>query len=413
MHTLSRKTVLVAGLFLLAIIGIPSAIFLSQQNQDDRSRASAATTLAFEPAATNAAPIEKNLGESVAIDVMVDPGSNLPSHVTLEMQFDETTLQANQDAFAVNATAFPLTIEGPIYESGKVLISVSIGNDATKAIQTKTKVGTLTLQTIAGTEGNASEIRFGPRSGVLSIGTQDQASENVLATTMPTYVTIINTEGPTIIPTIPTQIPTVSLSPSPQATITPSVIPSPTISSSGTVIKLDVLLHGIGRGGDNANPNEYTLSNKEPAHRDRDVIVWIYDDSNILTASKAGTITYQETTGNFIGEIDFGSRVPTGDYTVRVKEPTHLAKRVPGIQQLVQGQANQIRQIALVAGDVNNDNVLNIIDYNALIGCYSDLLPPVSCDDATAVLTDLNDDVAVNQFDYNLFLREITVQTGN
>ncbi len=69
--------------------------------------------------------------------------------------------------------------------------------------------------------------------------------------------------------------------------------------------------------------------------------------------------------------------------------------------------------VTMVAGDVNGDNSLNILDYNLLVGCYSDLLPAISCTQATKVKTDLNDNGDVNQFDYNLFLREITVQTGN
>jgi hypothetical protein len=47
-----------------------------------------------------------------------------------------------------------------------------------------------------------------------------------------------------------------------------------------------------------------------------------------------------------------------------------------------------------------------------LIGCYSDFSPAKSCTSANKLLTDLNDDGNVNQTDYNLFLREISVQNG-
>jgi len=48
-----------------------------------------------------------------------------------------------------------------------------------------------------------------------------------------------------------------------------------------------------------------------------------------------------------------------------------------------------------------------------LMGCYSDFLPPVSCQAVYQAPSDLTDDGNVNQFDYNLFLREISTQPGD
>ncbi len=171
----------------------------------------------------------------------------------------------------------------------------------------------------------------------------------------------------------------------------------------------------IGKCGDNANPTGNNLSNKSPLHKTRDVTVYVYDAMNQLTATSAGTITYASASGNFTGTVNLGNAIATttGAYTVLLKENTHLRKLVAGIQQLRPSQDNVMSPISLVAGDVNNDNSLNILDYNLLIGCYSDLLPAVSCTAPYKILTDINDDGAVNQFDYNLILREITVQNGN
>jgi hypothetical protein len=47
-----------------------------------------------------------------------------------------------------------------------------------------------------------------------------------------------------------------------------------------------------------------------------------------------------------------------------------------------------------------------------MIGCYSDFEPVANCTPAEALATDFNDDGAVNQVDYNLFLREIVTQPG-
>jgi hypothetical protein len=53
-------------------------------------------------------------------------------------------------------------------------------------------------------------------------------------------------------------------------------------------------------------------------------------------------------------------------------------------------------------GDINEDNVLNILDYNLLLNCYSDLSPQRGpCDANQKAAADLTDDGRVQQFDYN------------
>jgi hypothetical protein len=56
---------------------------------------------------------------------------------------------------------------------------------------------------------------------------------------------------------------------------------------------------------------------------------------------------------------------------------------------------------------------MNILDYNILMNCYSDLLPPVNCDALKKGSADLTDDGQVNQYDYNLFLRELNNRGGD
>jgi hypothetical protein len=56
--------------------------------------------------------------------------------------------------------------------------------------------------------------------------------------------------------------------------------------------------------------------------------------------------------------------------------------------------------------------MVNALDYNTIIECFSDLLSK-TCNDKTRLVADLNDDDKVNQVDYNLLLREISVQNGD
>ncbi len=414
-----HKKQLIIATLLTIMAAIPASLFLAQEPQETRSRASASTTLSYTINGTNA-PIETGVGEPIAIDIIVTPGSNLPSLVKLEMQYDPNILQPGTNPFIVNTTAFPTTIEGPVVINGRVLISVSIGSDATKAIQQPTKVGTLNLVTKAPTTGIPSEITFGTRSQVLSLAQSDEATENVLATTSPAYVSVTAPITPTTIASAsPTASPTIAPSPSPVASITaqPSVTigqsPTPTLSPLSTQLSFSVLMHGIGNSGDNANPFGSDLSNKQPLHPAREVTVFIYNDQNQLTLTKTGTVTYATASGSFTGTIDVGNAVTSGEYTIRVKEETHLRRLVGGIQRINVQQNNVMPAVTMVAGDVNGDNSLNILDYNLIVGCYSDLLPAISCTETNKVKTDLNDNGDVNQFDYNLFLREITVQTGN
>ncbi len=192
----------------------------------------------------------------------------------------------------------------------------------------------------------------------------------------------------------------------PSPTITPTSTPAP----GNTTLSLTLLLHGIGQGGDSANPA--SGGNPDPLHPQRNVRVEVLNAQNQLVATKDGAVNYNSTSGKFTGNIDMGSAFVTGAYTVKVKTNQFLKSLVPGIQTITAGTTNQMPQTVLINGEINGDNVINILDYNILMGCYSDFLPAVSCTAANNLLSDLDDDGAVNQFDYNLFLRELTNRQG-
>lgn len=228
--------------------------------------------------------------------------------------------------------------------------------------------------------------------------------------------------GPTNTPiptTVPTDVPTATTAPTVEPTLTtvPTKVPSatptlPITPGNSTVINLNLFLHGIGQSGDNTNLTSYSLSNQNPLHPAQNAAVSIFDASNNLITSTSGTVTFDSTSGSFKGAIDLGSAITTGVYTVKVKTDRHLYRLIAGIQTLTAGQANTLPTTDIIAGDSNDDNKLNILDYNALINCYSDLAPAVACNDTLKLQTDFNDDGNVNQVDYNLFLREIATQPG-
>lgn len=195
-----------------------------------------------------------------------------------------------------------------------------------------------------------------------------------------------------------------------QANYTPVATPTP--ASSNATLSLDVFLHGIGNSGDNANPLANSLSNKNPLTPQRNASVSLFDVNNNMISSGSGLITYSSASGSFVGTITTTSPVPAGKYQIKINTDYHLTRLVSGIQTLVVGQTNAVPAVQLVAGDANNDNRLDIRDYNMMLDCYSDLSPAADCNPTKKIQTDSNDDGAVNQFDYNLFLREISTQPG-
>lgn len=183
---------------------------------------------------------------------------------------------------------------------------------------------------------------------------------------------------------------------------------------NSTDLNFTILLHGIGNSGDNANPTASSLSNKDPLHKTRDLTVQIYNQSNTKVFEKTdATISYNAANGNFLGTVALPTNFQTGVYTVYVQSPHYLKKRLPGILTITVNQNNTMPAVHLVTGDVKIDNALNILDYNIIIGCYSDFAPAVSCTPELKENSDITDDGEVNQFDYNLFLRDLSVQNGD
>lgn len=172
---------------------------------------------------------------------------------------------------------------------------------------------------------------------------------------------------------------------------------------------LKVYLHGIGNGGDNVNPT--SQGNMTPVHTQRTASVQVFNAANQLVSDNQAQLTYDAGNGVFKGPVSLAG-IQTGAYTIKIKTNQYLRGLIPGIQNLSNGQTVALPEIRLVDGDVNGDNQVNILDYNILIGCYSDLSPAVSCTPENKPKSDLNDDDHVNQYDYNLFIRELSNVNG-
>lgn len=208
---------------IVVLVALPLTLINLRQQQTSQSSAAASTTLSFSPAT-----IQKDSGDTFPLDIMIDPGQNAVSFITLDIGFDPSKVTlADTNPFQVN-TLLLSVVEGPVIEPGRLRVKVAIGSDATKAITTLTKVGSLSFVAVAPTGGNASLVEHGPASYVLSIATDDNATDNVLATKNSASITIGGI-GPTTDPNAtPTGIggPT-GTPPTFPPTIPPTTVPTP------------------------------------------------------------------------------------------------------------------------------------------------------------------------------------------
>lgn len=194
-----------------------------------------------------------------------------------------------------------------------------------------------------------------------------------------------------------------TVNPTPTRTPTPppgTPTPTPTIPPGGTRLSFTLYLQGVGL--------EANGDNKDPGHPERTIAVQIFNQTNTqVGGDTSGTVRFDPARGLFTGTADVNN-LASGAYTVKVKSNQYLRKLIVGIQNIVDGATNNMPQTALVVGDINNDNKLDITDYNQFVSCYNKI--PVT---ATCSSSDLNDDGKVDGIDYNYFIRSLSVEEGD
>jgi len=239
---LSGRKLFLIGFIVVLLVGIPLTVYILQQTTNTQQNAAASTNLAFNPTSSAAAPIQSTTGSSIPLDITVDPGKNLVSFVKVEIQYDPSVLAtASANAFKANTTAFPSVLEGPIYSPGKIAVTLSVGPNPTNAIQSKVTAATVTFTALKNTPpGTPTLVTFTTNTQVLSIGSNDQASENVLSSATPATIAIggaspsqsIPSGTPTPAPSIPVATPTSV--PSAAPTALPTAVPTAAISTTPT-----------------------------------------------------------------------------------------------------------------------------------------------------------------------------------
>ena len=175
-----------------------------------------------------------------------------------------------------------------------------------------------------------------------------------------------------------------------------------------TVLQFTIFLNGIGSSGDSSNSNSMG-SNKDPDLYIKHLKITFYDHSDHPILTKTEILRFNYGQGAYGSDVELEDELPPGEYVVKVKVDGYLQRAFP-IRRINNHTTIVFPAVNLVAGDLNGNNRLDIIDYHILTGCYSDVLPATFCYPASLeVIADLSSDGKVNQKDYNLFLREISV----
>lgn len=230
-----KKKLFIISLMIIFAIGIPLTLFIFNKQQEIRSRAEKSTSLYFSPASSDTAPIQTQTGDTVSLDVMANPGTNLISLIKLEILYDPTKFETiGASSFQPNLNAFPQIIEGPIATPGKILATISIGTDPSKSIREITRAGTIRLKALNSTTDESTDkftttVSYGTNTQVLAVDANASAGENVLSNTQPAIIIISLPTAPTCTPKPPClNSEPVCLIPEPTGGWCPPSTPTPT-----------------------------------------------------------------------------------------------------------------------------------------------------------------------------------------
>lgn len=415
---ISKKTVGVIIALLIAV-NIPVALYLVQQRQNVKQHASTNGSITILDAATNQA-ITQTQTTDVKLQIL------LPENWELQQASPSGRLNIIANVFAQEATP-SATPEPP---------TPTTASPSASATPEKHFLNTITINnTELGGDNNAIRTITGPELITTLanpipwklnslLPNETSAQRRVVIKYIDTTGNIVSTFSEITLQspnpqTSPIATPSATLSPnpiaspsatpvaSPSATIsaipTITLIPTPTIVPGDTAFTVKVGLQGIGKGG-----------NPTPIHPQRTFVITLFDNTGIAISTKSAMFAFNTATNIFEGQIDMGK--PTaGNYTVKAKTDKFLTKVISNILPIVAGTTNYTFPTipTLVAGDLNNDNLLNIEDFNL----YKNCLGKNTADCIAS--SDLNDDGKTDTLipapmflDYRLLISNFSLQKG-
>jgi hypothetical protein len=152
-------------------------------------------------------------------------------------------------------------------------------------------------------------------------------------------------------------------------------------------------------------PNTNLGENPFPSVEDiREVEIQVVDTNGALVRSVKG-LAFVEQGLSYHGFKTLGTGI-TGGNSIKIRINNSLFKTAATVI-LQPGAKITLPSVKLVTGDINQDNQLSLIDYNAMVGCYG----IKACNNK--VKTDLNVDGKVDEKDINIFYSGLAKRAGD
>lgn len=167
---------------------------------------------------------------------------------------------------------------------------------------------------------------------------------------------------------------------------------TPTIPTSPNSIQTNVKLNLPGA----------TAPNKQ-------VFIEVFNAQNQPVGQGTGVIT--KSGNEYVGTVNLGDSLPQGDYTLYIGTDKYLPKQIPRIFKLTPGQTTQLPTVSLSPGEIRVDGILNILDFNLFQTCMN--LPNSTTCGGAKIRSDLNDDNVINILDYNTLLNTFKNRQGD
>ncbi len=188
-----------------------------------------------------------------------------------------------------------------------------------------------------------------------------------------------------------------------QATATPI----PSTNQAKIAVTLDI--PGLGT-------NKALGQNPNPIRNTRTAQIKVFDANNTLVKEVSGQVSAQDLRNaaviTNISSVDFAYRgtfdlgTLSGNHTVKARFDNSLWKTI-GIANFVNGQTATLPLSVLTTGDIDQNNELNLVDYNLIVSCYG----TKSCSQKEKA--DLNIDGKVDELDLNILYASFAKRQGD
>lgn len=158
-----------------------------------------------------------------------------------------------------------------------------------------------------------------------------------------------------------------------------------------------------------------------PLHLARIATVFVYNQADDLAnpavqpiATVSSDIVFDTTVGSptstlFVNPAFALNNLPTGEYQFLIHVPGYAEKKIVTATNktfaVAAGQITKLPKLTLFPGDIDENKIIDIADYNGLLRCYGISATTSLCENQQRA--DLNDDGKVDAIDYNIFLSSL------